>query len=43
MPEGQHGHGAVAVPVPIGLGGLDQRFDLVGRQTLSGANAVDDG
>jgi hypothetical protein len=34
VPEGQQDHGRVSLPVSIGLCGLDQRFDLPGRQVL---------
>jgi hypothetical protein len=37
VPEGQEDHGCVPLPVSIGLCGLDQRFDLPGRQVLPGS------
>ena len=36
MPEGQEDHGRVPVPVPVGLGRLDQGVDLPGCQVLAG-------
>src|SRR6266446_6859987 len=35
--EGDQDHGRVPVAISIGLGGLDQRFDLAWRQVLTGA------
>jgi hypothetical protein len=37
VPEGQQDHGRVPVPVAVRLGGLDQGFDLSGRQVLLGS------
>ena len=37
MPEGDDDHGRVPMAIAVGLGGLDQRFDLARRQVLAGA------
>jgi hypothetical protein len=36
LPEGDQGHGG-AVPMPVRLGGLDQRVNLAGREVFAGA------
>jgi hypothetical protein len=36
MPESEEGHESVARTVPIGLGRLDQLFDLGGAEVLPG-------
>jgi hypothetical protein len=37
VPEGEQDHCGIAVTVAVGLGGLDQGFDLAARQVLAGA------
>ena len=37
VPEGDQDHGRVPMAVAVGLGGLDQRLDLAGRQVLARA------
>ncbi len=37
VPEGDQDCGGVTVPVSVGLGGLNQGLDLVGRQMLAAA------